>query len=400
MDAKLILPGILLIGGAVFFLRPDPPRPTHEAVVEAPKSREQRTAEAIVRGSIAGAHKAGRKEPVYDGTNPEVLRRKELAGFVYRSPAMVRAGDGFALVTQVLSGIDPDSPRGLPAALHPVAVPADCAWRRPGPGDQVATVHTHTGGPYTNAHAYDDALVAQAALRGLREHKARRGTAVTDNGFIVELPPGTALRQVDVVVNLPGAPVFLTLQDARGGVLWNLQPMPGTTLSQVTLLSGGHSGVANVPEGVAVQGQTLTGRASCAGGLKPVEPPPPEAAPRDGYRVKSDRTLNHALRGFDRYAIWFEGAFGHPPGTGVVVQAGGMAHALLGDLPTEAQPYRPLQGATLHVIPAPLTYAAATAEHEAWMRDRAVRMLAAAYGTGPEADLGALMRAPLAERRP
>lgn len=401
MDPKLIIPGVLLIGGAIFFLQPDKTaKPeTHEAVVNVPKSQNERLTDAIVAGSIAGPVMAGRGEKPYDGTNPEVLRRKELAGFVYRSPALVKADGNFGIVSKVISGITPDSPAGMPSALMAIAAPVDCQFAKPAPGDQVAGVHTYSGGPVTNAHAYSDATVAKAALRGLREHKGRHGRDVTDNASIVHMP-GTALRQIDVVINKPGAPVFLTLQDRGGGILWNLQPLPGTVLSHVTLLSGGSSAVANLPDGVGLLGASLSGEGSCSRGAYPVEPPPPETGKRAGYTITSRDARMQDLRDSNGFGAWFKRTFGYETADNMV-RAGGMAHVIVGDLPAEdapAVPYRPLQGAALHVIPAALTYVASPAEHEAWLRARAVQMLAAAYGVTPETDLGAIIRSASEER--
>lgn len=393
MDLKMIIPGVLLIGGAIFFLQPEQ-KEAHEAVVDVPKSAERQISDAIVRGSTMG----GRRDKPYDGSNPEVLRRKELAGMIFYSPALARGGNEFGIVTKVLSGITADSPGGMPAALAAVPAPTDCNFTRPSLGDQVAGVHTYDGGPVTNAHAYTEATVTRAALRGLREQKSSQGRKITDNGSIIDVPE-TGLRQIDVVVNMPGTPVFLTLQDRGGGVLWNLQVLPGTSLSHVTLLSGGHSAVANLPEGVAVQGASLSASDSCSRGAYPVEPPPASAGKREGYSITSQTANMQRLRDTG-FGGWFATTFGYESAVNMVA-VGGAAHVLLGAMPGEDAapvPYRPLAGSTLQVIPAPLTYVSTPAEHETWLRSRAVQLLAAAYGVAPEADLGTIIRSANQER--
>lgn len=266
MDLKLIVPGLLLIGGAVYFLQPES-KPA-EVVTAA-------TPEAEASGISPLRPLGGRRGKVYDGTNPEVLRTRNVTGYHFASPAILREGDKMAIVTDMVNGIGPDNARGMPTELQAITAPADCAYQRPWPGDQVAAVHLYGGGAPSNAHLYTDHLVARAALRGLRHHKDRRGVDVTDNSSIVEMPESSGLRQVDVVVNMPGAPVHLVLQDRAGGVLWNLLPTVDTRLGQVTVLSGGYSGVVNLPKGTALQGENLSPRSSCSGGNYPVEPPPP-----------------------------------------------------------------------------------------------------------------------------
>lgn len=396
MDPKLILPGLLLIGGAVFFLQPDPDA--------GPPANARATATSADPASPRAAPprltRAERQAQKYDGTNPEVLRRKELAGLHYTSPAMLRRDNAIGIVTDLVEGIAPDNATAMPAALQAIARPADCAYAVPRPGEQRASLHLYSGGAPSNAHLYSDRTVVRAALDGLLYHKDRRGVEISDNASIVEMPENTALRQVDVVVNLPGAPVFLVLQDRAGGVLWNLLPLPGTVLSQVTVLSGGWSGVVNLPAGATLQGENLAAAESCSRGMPPVEPPPADAAPRAGYSVNRLENRTHGLRNFDPYRSWFNTAFGFDPGENAVWAARAQ-HVLLGEPPAADTPklaYRTAAGSTLHVIPAPLTYVVTPEEHALRLRNRAVQMLAAVYGVQPDADLGALVRAASAER--
>lgn len=391
MDPKLILPGLLLIGGAVFYLQPKPPSEL-PASASAPASRPDTS---LLRLGMIET-----QAPRYDGSNPEVLRRKELAGLHYASPAILRQAEGIGIVSDLIDGIGPENAQAMPAALQAIAAPADCAYVKPRPGDQVASVHLYSGGEPSNAHLYSDRTVVRAALNGLLYHKDRRGVEITDNASIVEMPETTALRQVDVMVNLPGAPVFLVLQDRAGGVLWNIQPTPGTSVSQVTVLAGGWSGVVNLPPDAGLQGENLAAETSCSRGMHPVEPPPADSQPRAGYSVNRLEARTHGLRGYDPYSAWFTTTFGFEPATNAV-WAARAHHVLLGAMPTADAPklaYRSAAGSTLHVVPAPLTYVVPPAEHENRLRNRAVQMLAAVYGVAPDADLGALVRAATAER--
>ena len=392
MDPKAIFVMLGLIGGAVWYLGTQG---------NPPLAPEKTAAVGLTQGMTAATPtgKATRGKKDYDGTNPEVLKQSTLQGDLFHSPALVRVGGSHAIVTEAVSGLSPAAATALPAALVPVAAPTDCTWRRPRPGDQVAGVYAMAGGPETPVHAYSDARIARAALKGLQEQKKTRGARVAANDDIPTLPPGTALRLVDVVVNLPGAPVFLTLQDRAGGILWNLLPAPGTQLAQVTLLSGGASGVANLPPGVPVQGQNLTPDTSCAGGRHPVDPPPEAATARSTFRFSGDAVRTHQAKRYDDFGTWFDAAFGYASGTNAVVAAG-LSHALLGEMPAAPVPHAGPGGGVVHLIPAELTYAASPAEHAAWVRARAVLMLTAAFGVPAGTDLGAVLRAQNTERVP
>lgn len=392
MDPKAIFVMLAAIGGAIWYM----------GARDKPALTPEKVAAVGLTGQMTAATPTGKpakRKKDYDGTNPEVLKQSTLQGDLYLSPALVRPTGAHAIVTQAVSGLTPAAATALPSALVPVAAPADCVWRAPRPGDQVAGVYAMAGGPETPVHAYSDARIARAALKGLLEQKKTRGARVASNEDIPELPPGTALRLVDVVVNLPGAPVFLTLQDRAGGILWNLLPAPGTQLGAVTLLSGGASGVANLPAGVPVQGQNLTPDTSCAKGMHPVEPPPETATPRSTFRFSGDAVRNHQTKRYVDFGKWFEGAFGYASGTNTVVAAG-LSHALLGDVPAAPLPHVGPGGGVVHLIPADLTYAASPADHAAWVRARAVLMLTTAFGVTPGTDLGAVLRAQSTERVP
>lgn len=396
MDPRMIFAGVALIGGAVWYMGNQKPDPLPETTTQSLAVKSEMVA--------AGARDPGKRNrnKVYDGTNPEVLRKKELAGYVYHTPALLRQDGSHAIVAEAVDGLEPARVGLTPAGLQPIEAPADCAWRIPRPGEQVAGVVTYGGGLETAVHAFSDARIAKAAMDGLIEHKKARGARVADNASIPELPKNTALRMVDVVVNLPGDPVFLALQDVYGGVLWNLLPAEGTTLAAVVVLSGGSSGVVNLPEGTVLQGQNLRRDESCSQGKHPVDPPPDAAAPREGFSFATEDVTHHRLKRYDDYGAWFEKTFGVPSGTGAAVAAG-VSHVLLGAMPSGAETrvaWRGPDQGVAHVIPAELTYAATPQQHDAWVRQRGVEMLAAAFGVSPETDLGAILRAQTEERKP
>jgi hypothetical protein len=160
--------------------------------------------------------------------------------------------------------------------------------------------------------------------------------------------------------------------------------------------------VVNLPDGTILQGQNLRHDDSCSKGKNPVDPPPQAATPREGFSFATEDVSLHRLKKYDDYGAWFEATFGVPSGTGAAVAAG-VSHVLLGALPSGPEQrvrWRGPDQGIAHVIPAELTYAATPEQHSAWVRQRGVEMLAAAFGVTPETDLGAILRAQTEERKP
>lgn len=389
MDPKLIFGSLLIVGAGIWQLsqNPNPSIPLPRIPV----------ADMADSGN-AGLNPFKRTRKDYDGTNAEALRKPGLQGVVYLSPAIVLADDQMAIVTEVVDGFPPDGARGVPAELSILVPPQDCALRRPQPGEQVHTVSLAAGGAAANLHAYSEEWLVKAVIRGLVAHKKTLGQSITDTASIPDYPKRTAMQVADLVVNLPGDPVHLVLQSRAPNVLWNLLPADGTTLSHVTLLTTGAAGVANLPEGTTLDAVDPAASRACGGGLIVGMPRRPASISGETFKVTDANTADP-----DRprpFEVWFKDRFGIDTYSGGVMAAEA-SHILLGALPSPEGPlvaYKGLDGAQVRVLPDDLTYVATPEQHKVVIQERGMQMLADAFATTPDSDIGALVRASFAEK--
>ena len=381
MDPKFILPGLVAIGVAVWMLGGD------GLTLSLDPGSQMRT---------VGATKAGVE---FDGTNPQVLRKEEPYGWVTRSPGVVMANDATAVLTDLVDGHRPQDAMALPASLERLALPESCAFRKPKPSEHLAPVMVLFPAQDSPVHAYDENRLIDAALKGLRAHKETLGEKLPPGASVAEVPGGTRLGIVDVIVSQTDAPVYLVLQSRGGSVLWNLLPMPGVTLAHVAVLGRGAAGVMNVPDGVPVQGGVPAEDGPC-GVVPELKPDPTEKAARQGGGKVAGSIAKDRNARYKPYAKWFRATFGAAPETNLI-HHGALAHVLVGPMPApgaaKAQ-WRSTDGARVMVTARDITYAASDADHQTWALARLRGILAGAFGVPETTDIAGLVRPVVIER--
>jgi hypothetical protein len=288
---------------------------------------------------------------------------------------------------------------GLPAKLDRLQMPKDCSFRKPKPGDYLAPVMAVYPAQDSPVHAYDESRLIDAALEGLRTHQETLGAKLTPGVPLAEVPGGTRLGIIDVIVSHSDSPVYLVLQGRGGPILWNLLPMPGVTIAHVVVLGRGTTGVMNVPEGVQVQGGTAAEKGAC-GVLVELKPDPTEKSARNRGGGGPSRSSGDRIKHYKAYAQWFRTRFGTAPETNLI-HHGALSHVLVGPKPAPGAakaPWRSTDGATVLVTARDLTYAASDADHQTWALARLRGILAGAFGVPETTDLAGLIWPAVIER--
>jgi hypothetical protein len=358
MEPKLILPTLVVIGAAFFYL----------------SGNQSFNMPNLGLGGVSDM-------------NGNVI------GAVSASTPVLRAdGDPVALGDMV-DGIDGAAITAAPAEIRLISMVQGCAITKPAPGQRVAAVMAEPGELKTQIYSYDDEEFARVAAYDLGVAFAQGHDDLAKLKRL-DVGPTTdfALSVVNVVVPPGPEPVFLVLKDQFGGVLWNILPMPGAKVEQVTLLSVRNSGVVNLPEEAHLQVPDLRNE-ECGAFARVIEDPTVTEA--QGF-VPTDETRAQWVA----YSGWFEGAFGIPANTGLNGRTRAYA-VLAGAAPPAGAPkatWSGLSGQIAYVMPSDVLYATGQKQHEEWFTAKAEAEIARAFGAPEGSDILALIKPGTHER--
>ncbi|MES2142837.1 MAG: hypothetical protein V4516_00395 [Pseudomonadota bacterium] len=360
MEPKLIVPTLLGLGAAFFFL-------SGNQSFEMPNLGLGLGMVTDMNGNVVGAVNA-------------------------KTPVLQAGGEPVAM-GDLVDGIVSGAITAAPAELRLIKMTEGCSITRPAAGQRVAAVMAKPADLRSQIYSYDEDEFARAAAYDL-QRVLGQGNADLARLKRLNVGPMTdlSLSVVNVIVPPGPDPVYLVLKDQFGGILWNILPMPGAKVEQVALLSVRSGGVVNLPEGAYLQVPDLRG-GDCGAFARVIEDPAvTEAA---GF-VLSDETRAQ----WAAYSAWFTDTFGIPADTGLNGRDGAYA-ILAGAAPPPGSPkavWAGVEGRIAHVIPTDILYASGEKQHEDWFTAKAEAEIARAFGVAEGSDLLALVKPAIHER--
>jgi hypothetical protein len=315
-------------------------------------------------------------------------------GAVSASTPVLRAdGDPVALGSLV-DNIDTKTISGAPAEIRVIDMVAGCAVTKPAPGQRVVSVTANPDDLRTSIYSYDDDEFARAAAYDLqRVYGQGRSELAGLKHLNIGPMNDLSLSAANVIVPPGPDPVYLVLEDQFGGNLWNILLMPGAKVAQVTLLTTGNGGVVNLPAGAILQVPDL-GSEACGAFARVIEDPAVTEA--RGF-VPSDETRAQWVA----YNTWYTDTFGIPSSGGSTGR--GRTYAVLaGAAPPEGAAkaaWAGVAGHVAHVLPAEVVYAAEEKQHEDWFTAKATAEITRAFGAPEGSDVLALVKPTKFERK-
>jgi hypothetical protein len=314
-------------------------------------------------------------------------------GAVNASTPVLRADGEPVALGDLVDGIATREISGAPAEIKLISMMTGCDITRPAPGQRVAAVMAEPAELQTSIYSYDDNEFARSAAYDLQRvyGPGSEGLASLkrmDIGPMVDL----SLTAVNVIVPPGPEPVYLVVKDQFGRILWNILPMPGAKVAQVTLLTTGSGGVVNLPEGAFLQVPDI-GSGACGAFARVIEDP--SVTESQGF-VPSDETRAQWIA----YSNWFADTFG-------ILASGGLtgrntSYAVLaGTVPPAGSAKATWAGVTgkvVHLMPADNLYAVEEKQHEEWFTAKAAAEITRAFGAPDGSDLLALVKPTTHER--
>jgi hypothetical protein len=361
MEPKLILPTLLALGVAFFYLSGD-------KKIELPGV-----------GPLLSATNMADGTPWFASAAPD-------------SPVLQAVGDPVPL-GQLVDGVDAASISGPPAELQLITMAEDCVVTKPAAGQRVVPIMAQPSEVLTQIYSYDDDEFARVAAYEMDRVMSRGGEILADlNKLILNPRSNSSLDLITVIIPPGPEPVYLVLKDQNAGNVWNILTMPGATLDHVVLLAGGYSGVVNLPATTTLEVPNI-GSGACGGFHRVIEEP---AITKARGFVPSEETEAAWLA----YNGWFTEMFGIPANTGLNSQDRATA-VLAGAAPPEGAAkavWQGVAGKVVHLMPNDVIYAAEEKKHEEWFRVRATAEITRAFGAPDGSDVLALIKPVIHER--
>jgi hypothetical protein len=296
-------------------------------------------------------------------------------------------------MAQLVDGIDAASISAAPSEIRLVGAVENCAVTRPAAGQRIVPIMVEPIDLATQIYSYDDDEIARSAAYEIDRVLTRGGKVLSglkDMDF--DTRDGMALDLVNVIIPPGPEPVYLILKDQWGGILWNILPMPGATVAQVTQLGGGNSGVVNLPEGAVLEVADLASGA-CGAFYRVIEKP---SVTEDAGFVPSDETR----AAWDAYNEWFGDTFGIAADTGQNGRERAIG-VLAGKAPPEGTAKAVWQGVGGKVVlmtPNDVIYAVDPKQHKEWFVAKAKAEITKAFGVPEGSDIVALLKPIVHER--
>lgn len=279
-------------------------------------------------------------------------------GWAYPRNLVLGARGDVTALSDIASGILPDGPPGDPGELVPFELNETCTARRPKPGERVHNVRLEASTTPTRLHAFNNAQLSETLvehLEGVAKHSRH-----SDVGKRVSARMGV----VDVFVTETAAPVYLVLQSwmiyNSPDIIWNIHLAPGAELAHVVMI-GDHSGLVLPDETVSFEAMRIDDFIRNQDFEANEAPRPcmiiPFRKPQKSWRAfqmateDNDLMVNHVYyfnTGYRVFNAWYQETFGVDASTNLITEAGA-SHVRVGPKPTDPVPYRPLEGARIHV---------------------------------------------------
>lgn len=258
-------------------------------------------------------------------------------------------GDRLSLVASNFSG---NTGNEIPRSVSTFPLNQTCTLRTPKPDETVRGVMLTDALLPTAVRAITNEQIGSAMARSIAKsiERPRRNIQITQ-------VDGT-VKGVNVFVTDTEKPVYLVLQNMKNSVVWNVQAAPGVTIAHVAMISGHAAGVILPPGPTTVEAIRTYDFNTDA-----------EAEPEDGCMTRPwpkpkkhwiaaqkaaknnmlyENQIETFAKGYNAYNLWFKRELG-VDADAVSVTAQQAAHFVLGPLPEEPLPYRPLSRGDLQI---------------------------------------------------
>ncbi len=297
---------------------------------------------------------------------PGVLREASLYGGFVHSPAVVSADSQDYLVADVASGFSVSAGSVAPKDLILFDRNTRCEFRAPKRSEKFYSVNLDYGLIKTQVRAFSDTEVVSKLKAFI---KWNMNFSYTRNAKLEKYLVSGKINAVDVFVTDTTAPVYLVLQSFDVPVIWNVHTAENVKIAHIAVNSPGASGVVlpvqNTPveainfkdflisdKGNSSQRNAANKNSATFCDARPWRKPKEhwvqwiKADRSDGpYRNQRD-TFFEKARAYDK---WFRTVFGQGAEENLT-EAEAAAHVLLGPLPKQRIPYRPLADSVVHLV--------------------------------------------------
>lgn len=305
------------------------------------------TSLAIAAGAMLCACSSG--DDAIPPGNPVDSKNRELRGFLYHNDAVAtkaNAEDGvFYWAQQVFSDYRQVATHDFPAQVAPLPL-EHCKFRAPTSEEAVHHIHVGGGTQQTPVYAISNKQIAKRAKRFVDSYITYKGKIPARSHFTGP----DALGLVNVIVTDTTSPAYLVLT-SQNNTVWNIHKAENATISQIAIVGGKISGIANVPDGTPVS--AITGRKLKTCRINPARKPQEDWGFMQNLQDTSygQDTITKNFAYADAYSTWFYNNFGKSSHV-EFIGALGVSAALAGPVPQNAKdrvPYSPLEGATLMI---------------------------------------------------
>ena len=194
---------------------------------------------------LAACGDGGSKYAAVPKGDPTTARSGDLRGVKYGADVLL-ADDGRIFWAQ--QAIDGYSRLERDAALTVADLPpSNCRFPAPATGALVRHVIVERGVQDAPIFFFNRREVGERAANFVKYYAATQGR----NDKVWNHGESDVMRVANVVVTEKSAPVYLVLS-SETNVLWNILAAPGATISNIALISNGAAGLANAPDGAAI----------------------------------------------------------------------------------------------------------------------------------------------------
>jgi hypothetical protein len=276
---------------------------------------------------------------------PERIREETDTGMILRSPLVLASSGEELEIQDFTSGFIGQPSSAIPLSVSSFKTNTNCTFKRPRPTDIIHSVNINTASAPSAVQA-----ISKAELASVIKGSVAAFTKHPNSDFELNRVDGT-LRTVDVFVTDTRAPVYLVLQGAKSGIIWNVQSAPGVEIAHIAIIAGRTTGLVKPAAGVGYE--AINYRKYSFQGDNPAKDPCPVypwRSPQTNWiafqKAQNDNQLHVNMistfrEGYTHYSRWYEESFGVPTQSNLVA-AEGLDHVIVGPIPTERLAYRSL----------------------------------------------------------
>ncbi len=288
-------------------------------------------------------------------------------------PPGIATANGYALISEVAKS-HPGATEQIPTSIVEVAA-EDCTARPPQPTEMIVNVYG-AGGYFPSGIGVvsDTHLEGRAAKWIEKFYKDMQETP-----RLLGYERHQTMDVIDVYLTETAAPLYLILQSRGGDTLFNLQVAEGVEIAQVAVVSARPVGVANLPDGTALD---YIG-SGCGYAMWRMPKAQWDFVQNTRNGIGDEALLDEHYQNAGVYSDWFAGVFGIGAEQGQVGY-GKQSYMLAGPLPApEAlMDYTPV--GVVHLMGGGTILSGSFDERKAQYRTLVEDVLAEATGTGLE----------------